>query len=215
MPHAPVRAFAAIAVMAALTALGGCAPRAARFDPDAVPEGYRRSTAALMWPGATRAFQITPEGDLYNGAWRVRIAGGPLALGTPRTIAFEDRWLPVAHWRRAQGPVRWEFEAVALPAPAPCDTGLVASVLATAVNAGAAPAPARLECTLEPADSLDDYVAFDTPAAAAPPRWSGAGSDTVHAWASAPATGATVAARWTLAPGERRTLRLVVPTYPT
>ena len=37
------------------------------FDPDSIPEAYARSTAALMWPGTTRAWQITPEGDLYDG----------------------------------------------------------------------------------------------------------------------------------------------------
>src|SRR6185503_19003884 len=90
----------------ALLALAGCGGKrseraaTAAFDPDTIPEAYARSTAALMWPGATRAFQITPEGDLYNGEWRVlvrpSVAGTPAAA--PRAIAYEERWRPIAHW---------------------------------------------------------------------------------------------------------------------
>src|SRR2546426_5538187 len=88
-------------------------------DPDAVPDAFARPGAALMWPGATRAFLVEPDGGLYNGVWRVDIvagAGGRRA-DPPRRIAYEDRWLPIAHWTERAGDVRWDFEAVALPAP--------------------------------------------------------------------------------------------------
>ena len=62
---------------ALVLALAGCgcergASPIVSFDPDSVPQAYRGSTAALMWPGARRAFQILPDGDLYNGEWVVR-----------------------------------------------------------------------------------------------------------------------------------------------
>ena len=64
-PRAPLLIGAALALDA------GCAPAPRTFDPDAIPETYRRPTGALMRPGATRAFLVTPEGDLYNGEWVV------------------------------------------------------------------------------------------------------------------------------------------------
>src|SRR5262245_29615926 len=83
--------------------LGGCSPSGpsgtgatdagSAADLAAIPEAYARSTAALMWPGATRAFQVTPAGDLYNGAWIVRLrpsAGDADAVAAePAKIAFE------------------------------------------------------------------------------------------------------------------------------
>src|SRR5262249_47542666 len=122
-------------VLALATGCGG--PAAERpagsaersFDPDSVPEAYARSTAAVMWPGTTRAWQITPEGDLYDGETtvRVRAASGATVASPPRVIAFEQRWMPVAHWWRASGDVTWRFEGVAFPEPAPRDSQLVAS----------------------------------------------------------------------------------------
>src|SRR5881409_682988 len=89
---------------ALLVALAGCGPRLAEgeryaFEPDSIPEAYAQSTAALMWPGATRAFQIDPAGNLYNGAWVVRIdpRAGDRAASAPRVIAYEERWRPIAH----------------------------------------------------------------------------------------------------------------------
>ena len=38
--------------------------RAQTFTPDSAPEAYRRSVAALMWPGATRSFEVNSAGDL-------------------------------------------------------------------------------------------------------------------------------------------------------
>src|SRR6266487_3263198 len=111
--------------VALLGLLAGCGEKrgvvARGFDPDTVPDAFLRPVGALMWPGATRAFQVTPAGDLTTGAWalRVRPWGDTLAAAAPRRIAAEERWRPVLHWSRASGPVRWDFEAVACPAPAP------------------------------------------------------------------------------------------------
>src|SRR5437762_4913296 len=78
MPEGRAAWLAAAGMVHLLVVASGCAPTARRdaataFDPDSIPEAYRYSTAALMGPGATRAFQITPAGDLYNGEWVVRV----------------------------------------------------------------------------------------------------------------------------------------------
>ena len=227
---APSRSAAALLCSLAVAGCAGepagRAPRA--FDPDSVPEAFARSTAALAWPGATRAWQVTPEGDLYAGEWQVSFApacgpeapGAPaLGAGPPRVVAFEDRWRPVARWRRASGEVRWDFEAVALPGPAPRDSGLVASVLVRATNTGAGERTASLAVRLG-APTSPAFVAFDAPE---PPRarlrWGvRAADDTVHGWlsgdAGTAAPGAEVVREWTLAPGESRSLRLALPSYP-
>src|SRR5512145_2298133 len=130
-----------------------CAPGAARFDPDSVPEAYRRPTGALMWPGASRAYLVTPEGDLYNGEWQVRFdanAGGANA-GPPRAIAAEERWRPVLHWIRRSGDVRFAFEAAAVGSAR--DTNLVVSLEVEVANGGAAPAEVRLAARLAHPDS--------------------------------------------------------------
>jgi hypothetical protein len=89
------------------------------WQPDSVPDAYSRPSAALMWPGATRAFMVGADGGLFNGVWRVNVVAGAKGrrAGLPRRIASEERWRPVIHWVERAGDVRWEFEAVALPAP--------------------------------------------------------------------------------------------------
>src|SRR5262245_7888790 len=113
-----------VGVMVAALAAGGChAPGAptASAPPDSVADAYRASVAALLWPGATRAYQVTAAGDLFNGAWFVRVEprSGETLAGPPHRIAYEDRWCPVVRWTRLAGDVRWSFEAVAFPEPEP------------------------------------------------------------------------------------------------
>ena len=92
-PAAPRDRRAAFAWLLAL-ALCGCRgdqlASAPAFDPDSIPDAYAASTAALMWPGSTRAFQIRPDGDLYNGDWLVRFdaSGDGRSAGPPKVIAF-------------------------------------------------------------------------------------------------------------------------------
>lgn len=224
---------AALALVAAL-ALGcgnGSKAPGGAFDPDLVPEAYARSTAALAWPGATRAFQITPEGALSNGDWmlRVRPASGGAVAALPRCIAFEDRWLPVAHWRRASGAVRWDFEAVALPEqaidpasyqgteiPAPRDSGLFVSLEIRATNLGPAPAQARLDLVLGDLDSTAATIAVDAADPPGPRAWaSGHDPALANGWCAIPATGESLGVAWPLAAGATRTLRVVLPSYAT
>ena len=218
---AALRSVVAAALLTAGCAGSGSAPRAHRFDPDSIPEAYARSTAALMWPGATRAWQVTPDGDLYNGEWQVRFvpSAGDDSAAAPRVVAFEDRWCPVAHWTRRSGPVRWDFEAVALPEPASRDSDLLASILVEATNTGRVTSGARLEMRLE-TPRQPAFVAFDAPAEpTAALRWgNGDSPDTVRGWSSERAVAGTPGAlrvhEWTLAPGATQRVRLVLPAYP-
>jgi hypothetical protein len=113
-----------VAVLGVALGLGACrqAPVAhLSVSPDSIADEYQGSVAALLWPGATRAYQVTAAGDLFNGAWFVRFrpsCDGAVA-GPPHRIAYEDRWCPVAHWTRVSGDIRWEFEAAAFPEPEP------------------------------------------------------------------------------------------------
>jgi hypothetical protein len=220
-PRAPACAGPGLALVAVL-ALCGCSRttpgnRAAGFDPDTIPDAYRSPSAALMWPGATRAFQVTPRGDLTNGAWTVRIrpSEGGLEADPPRVIASEDRWLPVVRWRRRGEGISWEFEAVSSPGPAPRDSGLLASLEARARNTTEASREARLSVRLEtPAPDIS-FAPFD----AADPepgtlRWAGGGAGAANGWSAAGGRGDSSVTAWRIAPGETRTIRLVLPAYP-
>ncbi len=218
------RARAAGLAGALAATLDGCdgdrraASLATAFDPDSIPETFTHSTAALMWPGATRAFQITPAGDLYNGEWTVRLSpsSGDTPAGPPRVIAFEGRWLPVARWTRRSGDVRWTFEAVPFPGPGKRDSGLVVSLVARATNGGGGARTARLELALGPPDPHPIFVAFDALASPSPPlAWGTQGvADTVYGWSEGEADGATRRVEWRLSPGESEALRVLLPTYP-
>ncbi len=214
----PAPAFLLLACALAGCGGGDDGTTAAAFDPDSVPDAYRGSTAALMWPGATRAFQIRPDGDLYNGEWAVRfdLHGDGAPAAPPRVIAYEERWRPVAHWRRWSGRVRWDFEALALPGPGGRDSGLVVSLLVRATNAAASPLGARLAARLTPPDSAAPFVAADAPETASGeyPWGPLSGRDTVAAWAAPPQAVASGGLVWTLAPGASRAARFVLPAYP-
>src|SRR5262245_18762889 len=175
----------------------------ASFDPDSIPDAYSEPTGALMTPRSTRAWEVTRSGDLYNGAWVLRVLpmAGSDSASSPRRIAAEDRWIPVLHWVRRSGTVRWVFSATAANAPAPRDTQLMASLEIRAVNAGDTPVEARLILALEPRIDHPPFVAWDgTPE---PPRWGGhVGPDPVHAWCEGAGPGQVLTQRWTLTPGE-------------
>jgi hypothetical protein len=212
------RAFAVAAI--GLMAFG-CARTPEKNAPTtgvAVREAYARSTAALMWPGATRAFQITPSGDLYNGEWRVLVqasVGGSLA-SSPEAIAYEDGWRPIARWERANEGVIWSFEAVALPGPATGDSALIVSLVVRATNSGTRRVEANIAFVLAPPDTLPEFVALDAPSSDVwPPRWSStSGKGLAHGWADRAAHGDSVVAAWSLAPSERREMRVLLATYP-
>jgi hypothetical protein len=208
-------------VAIAAWAAAGCGTAVERrtvFDPDSVPDAYARPTCALLWPGATRAWQVTPEGDLYNGEWRVRVrplAGGREAAA-PRVIAYEDRWLPVAHWRRPGGGLRWDFEALALGPAGAADSGLVASMEVTVTNPGAGAATARLELEFERPSTPMAFYAVDAGDPGLPLRWADAsGRGPAAGWAPGPSRGSGWSADWQVPAGGSRRARFVLPTHPT
>ena len=167
-----------------------------------------------MEPGGTRAWRLTAEGGFDNGAWQLRVSpsAGGVAAAPPSRIAAEARWLPVLRWSRAGAGVRWDFLAVARALTAPRDSQLVAVVEITATNDSTAPVAARLDLVLARRDATPGYAAWDAGEVA--PRWGGARSSRVaHAWAEG-ASGDSLAETWNLAPGGKRTIRLVLPSYP-
>src|SRR5207247_2212646 len=112
----------------------------------------------------------------------------------------------------APGPVRWDFEAVALPAPAARDSGLIVSLQVSAHNGGTVPCVAIMGLGLEPPDSTAAFFAFDAPGSRRPYRMGSRSSqDTVQAWSTLPGRGS---ASWRLAPGTSRSQRFVLPAYP-
>ena len=191
-------------------------PDSAGLVPDSIPDAYAHPTAALMWPGSTRAFQVLPSGDLYNGEWRVVITPGTEAepAGAPRVVAYQDRWLPVTRWTRRSPGLRWEFEALAFPEPAPRDSGLIVSLEIRAVNEDATPRAARLHLGLEPPGPDPGFTAFDAPENPSPPlAWNRA--DTAYAWTAGSGRDAAMSLETRLGPGESAVWHALLPVYPT
>jgi len=208
----------------ALIASGCGAPKnaseiAGSFAPDSVPEAFSRASGALIAPLATRGFLIDERGDLYDGEWMVRFA--PAADGhpadRPARIAAIDGWRPVLRWLRRAGDVHWEFEAVAVPEPAPRDTVLVISLVVRARNTGTVPHRADLTVSLTPPDANPVFVAWDArdnPRVAL--RWAAeAARDTAVAWCGENLTGTEFTSGAMLAPGATFERRMLLPTYPT
>ena len=180
-------------------------------------DAFGRPGGALLWPCATRAFQVTERGDLYNGVWAVRFdaTGDGVAAGPPARVAARDRWRPELRWSRRAGDVRWMFEAVAFPGGAPGDSGLVVSLSALATNEGRTPHAASLSATLAPPDAPPPFAAWDAPdSLRAPLRWASPGTRGIaNGWSQTPVAGATFRFEATLAPGESRGTLLLLPTF--
>jgi len=213
--------------MAAVLPLAGCEPPApgASFEPDSIPDAYAHPSAALLWPGATRTMLVTAEGHVYNGAWQVRLdpAVEGASVPPPQRIAFEDRWLPVAHWTRRLGEIRWDFEAAALPT-AEARNGLTgstgapdfaASLEVRVRNLGAVARNVRLESRFEAPDARQPFTAPDARGDETHVfGWDPGAVDTVLGFSDASRTGRQVVASWRLGPGESRRIRFVLPAYP-
>lgn len=215
---------AAFALLA-LACLAGCArqrtlPDGAAFAPDSVPDAYREPSGALLWPFATRGFRVRPDGDLENGASRVRLlpSADRIAASAPARIAALDRWRPVLRWTRRAGDVRWEFEAVAFhPGPAR-DTGLFVSLRVRAFNDGSAARTVRFDAVLAPPDSAPLFTAWDEPESGAPAlRWAvRGGRDRVQGWGGPGERSADIAMlrdEVVLPAGGRRERVLLLPAY--
>src|SRR5262245_3072339 len=84
---------------AGLVMLAACRPAVPTaletdWDPDSVADAFARPVAALVWPFATRAVLVGPDGSLDDGT--VRLSLEPSADGVvasrPLRIASEHRW---------------------------------------------------------------------------------------------------------------------------
>ncbi|MGH7741022.1 MAG: hypothetical protein ACRENS_03265 [Candidatus Eiseniibacteriota bacterium] len=199
-------------------------PPARAWDPDSIPDAFARPTAALVWPGLTRSFLVTPDGALENGLWRVRFelsagaqgSAAATALAPPAHIASEDRWLPVIRWNRDAGDVRAEFEAVAFPARSASDSVLAVSLRVRLVNRARAPREAELAAGLLSATGAMWFVAADgqTPASRTL-RWAGGVlRDSCLGWSDLASRDSLASGSWRLAPGQAREARLVLLSAP-
>ena len=185
-------------------------------DPDTIPSAFARPSAALAWPGSTRAYQVRADGDFYNGVWTIALypSASGIAAGPPRRIAYEERWRPVAHWRRTSGDVRWEFEACALPAPAPADTSELVALAVRAVNTGRAAAACSLRVEVTPAPRDAGWTASDAATAgAAPRRWNAPGGAVAGYSHDLETSGSAGVSNVTLAPGGEHAWQLVLAAH--
>ena len=199
------------------------ADHAASDGSEAAPEGeigrevFCVSTAALMWPGATRSFLIGGDGSLDNGEWLTHLGvfadGAP--ADSPRVVAYEPDALPVAHWRRRNGDVEWTCEAVALPSPQ--DSGLIASVEIKATNHGQRVHEAALVVSFESPRKPVQFVAADAPESSSTAYvWAGERSTRLaRGWFDGRGSEGRASVSWKLAPGQTRRARVVVPGYPS
>lgn len=233
----PLLALLLIALLALRpTSLAGTPPPAA-WEPDSVADAFASPSAALMWPGAARSYFVDSGGNLGNGVWRVDVSAAAegVPASSPRRIAYEDRWMPVAHWTKHAGGVRWEFEAVALPVPqSPIaewsrdvidgrmpslqedqdeDVPLVVSVCAIAHNDGARAARATLGVTFAPLCTVGALTGAESSRLPACGWWSD-GADSAIGWSDAPAQGRRVRRELHLRPGESASVRFIVATQP-
>jgi len=180
-------------------------PRAPTSDP------FRRATAALLWPGATRSFFVSGSGVCSNGEWQTVFE--PSHDGLPaheaHAVACSDDDLPVLHWEMDNSPLTWYFEAVAVPGP---DSILFASVAVRVINHGAYAVQADLRTTLAPLSSPAAFVAWDSDSASNL-MWAGADSPIAHGWRESLAPDSGDTATWRLRPGHERTRRYLLPAY--
>ncbi len=210
------RGLAALAL--ALVVLAGASPAdspAPGVDPDTTPDAFTVAHGALQAPFTTRAFHVTPQGSLDDGAVVLDFTpsvGGVGARG-PKRIAAENRWLPVIRWNRFVGNVRFEFEAVALPLSAPRESVLVSSIEVRVINMGAAPATASLDLALTYPNERRTFVAFDRTPADSTAAFVMPGVRQARAWTDA--APAAQRATWSaqLAPGSSRQMRVVLSSY--
>jgi len=208
-----------VVVMAAGCRSSGPPPRA--WDPDSALDAFARPSGALVWPGLTRSFLVTPAGALENGLWRVRFdfsAGlGQLApAGSPVRIASEGRWRPPLRWNRVANGVRAEFEAAAFPARSSMDSVLAVTLRVRLVNTADAPREARLTAALVPGDDAMLFVATsgETPAPRLT-RWAaGALRDSCLGWSDLSPRDSLAQGAWRLAPHEARAVRFVLVAAP-
>ena len=176
-------------------------------------EVFKQATAALLWPGASRSFLVTQDGSLDNGEWitRLGISCDSVSAGAAPAITFDGDDLPIAHWERRNGDVRWHFEAVSLPAFG--DSDLVVSIQVSASNHGKQGHEAAIRATLEHSPGLflaPDADSSSTTSFAWGPAYT---SGRVHGYCLLQKVGCLALGSWYLAPGDCVSTRFIIPAY--
>ena len=212
--------LAASLALAALVVDAGCtrAPSdsTVRFDPETLSSPYASPSAALLWCGSPRSFQVDSAGALYNGVWRTTfsLSSGGVIAGGPKVIAAEDRWRPILAWRRRSGPIVWDFQAVATPAPTPADSVLLVAIAIRATNSGGDAATASLRSRSE-SPSRPIWVAADAADPSAPlPHWANGDHSDLAAAMNDQATAIGLSLDWHLAPHSSQETQVILSSYP-
>lgn len=215
--HALVLASVAVAAMLADSSCTRApSDSTVRFDPEALSSPYASPSAALLWCGATRSFQVDSAGALYNGAWRTTfsLSSGVVTARGPTVIAAESRWCPILEWRRRSGKIVWDFQAVAAPAPAPAESVLLAAITIRATNDGDGDAIASLRSQFE-SPRHPFWVAADAPdSSASLPRWANHADSDLAAAVNDRATPTGLTLDWHLSPHSSHEVQLTLSSYP-
>jgi len=176
---------------------------------------FGRAPAALYWPGATRAFLVTGDGELDNGEWVTRIVTE--IEGTRdtavTTVFYWPPSIPVARTLRESRGVSWDLEAALLPAG---QFGTpVASVNIRARNRSRRMRAVRIWGEFDPPPRKRRFVAPDAPESlGAPHVWAkGTSATTVAGWFGGGEPDSSATSTWRLPPGAEASIRILIPTY--
>ena len=172
------------------------------------------TSAALLWPGASRSFFVDSTGDLYNGEWKVHVApsvAGGIAGGSGPMQSDLDG-TPILTWQRVSGPVRWSFEAVALGAP--CKDGVAISLEIRAFNGSASAQTVELRTSFQAPSTAPPFVAADMHRVRTLPGWCApTGTSMAGGWSSGAVNHQTATIRWALHPGETKSASLALTSH--
>jgi hypothetical protein len=193
-----------------LAVAGGTADEAAK-------EAFSQPTAALMWPGATRSFLVTPLGGLDNGEWvtQFHCSANKLRADSMTAIRYSSQSLPVASWSLHGGDIMWKFEGVAFPGRSL--TSLAVTVKIRATNLGSRSCDAEFRASIEALPRVGGFVAPDVDPSVSHPYTLVASSRStlVAGWCGGRGRVAASTFQWRLAPGQSESLRVIVPSYLT
>jgi hypothetical protein len=128
-----------------LASVVACAPNSDHRHFDVPDDAFARKTAALMWPGAHRAFLVAGD-TLFNGEWALvfRPMRDSIRSPGPKSIAFDVR-PPCLTWVEGDSIVRWTVSVAVLPRSAEPGAPVLASVEFEPENVDSVPHDISLE----------------------------------------------------------------------
>ncbi len=146
------------------------------WDPLAV-EAFVHPTAALLVPGASRAFLLQSPPRIFNGEWQLRFECDDPSWTSAKNapIRWSGQRGSSAGWEFGDDRLTWTISAVVPPGPGTAKNPLVCSIEVQVHNRGAEAATADLTACLErpspmPFVARDAHLLF-----ARPLRWRAAG----------------------------------------